>query len=203
VGAPATVLRLAGALHRGNAGRRTTVPARKTDGPGVGVAVDSVLEEEAAARVVAVGHRGSAAPVRGLKRPQGGVAMKERWVVLVAAACAFACPPVQAADNPQQDRMTACNAQAGERKGDERQAFMSRCLSGDTKPTNAQQERMKSCNAKAGDKKGDERKAFMKDCLSAEKKAYDGKMGACNTKSKGMSGDERKKFMSECMKAPA
>jgi hypothetical protein len=80
---------------------------------------------------------------------------------------------------------------------------MSRCLSGDTKPTNAQQERMKSCNAKAGDKKGDERKAFMKECLSAEKKAYDGKMGACNTKSKGMSGDERKKFMSECMKAPA
>lgn len=129
--------------------------------------------------------------------------MTRRWGWMMVAACALAFPPVWAADNAQQDRMTACNAQAGERKGDERQAFMSKCLSGGQKPTNAQQERMKSCNAKAGDKKGDERKAYMKECLSAEKKVYDNKMGACNTKSKGMAGDERKKFMSECMKAPA
>ena len=92
--------------------------------------------------------------------------MKPPWILLIAAACAFACPPVLAADNPQQDRMTACNAQAGERKGDERKAFMSKCLSGGTKSANAQQERMKACNAKAGEKKGDERKAFMKECLS-------------------------------------
>ena len=129
--------------------------------------------------------------------------MMERWVLLVAATCAFACPPVLAADNPQQDRMTACNAQAGERKGDERQAFMSKCLSGGTKPTNAQQERMKTCNAKAGDKKGDDRKKFMSECLSAEKKAHEHRMAECNTKSKGMKGDEHKKFMSECLKKAA
>ena len=30
--------------------------------------------------------------------------------------------------NPQQERMKACNAQAGDEKGDERKAFMSSCL---------------------------------------------------------------------------
>ncbi|HEX6528628.1 MAG TPA: PsiF family protein, partial [Burkholderiales bacterium] len=56
-------------------------------------------------------------------------------------------------------------------KGDERQAFMKKCLSGD-KPSakqSAQQEKMKSCNAQASKKalKGDERKKFMSQCLSA------------------------------------
>ena len=68
----------------------------------------------------------------------------------------------------QQERMKSCNAQASkkEMKGDERQAFMSKCLKGDDKLT-SQQERMKSCNAQAGKKelKGEERKAFMSACL--------------------------------------
>ena len=70
-----------------------------------------------------------------------------------------------AAANPQQNKMAACNADAGDKKGDERKAFMKSCLSAKKA---SQQEKMKSCNAdpKAKALKGDERKAFMKDCLS-------------------------------------
>jgi hypothetical protein len=62
--------------------------------------------------------------------------------------------------------MKTCNAEAGDRKGDERKAFMKQCLSA-SKPA-TQQDKMKSCNADAKTKKlqGDERKAFMKECLS-------------------------------------
>ena len=71
----------------------------------------------------------------------------------------------QAAETAQQGKMAPCNKDAGEKKGDERKAFMKECLSA-KKVT--QQDKMKSCNKDAGDKKlkGDERKAFMKDCLS-------------------------------------
>ena len=84
----------------------------------------------------------------------------------------------------QQERMKSCNAQAGKKelKGDERKAFMCKCLSGDSakkgdgKELTAQQKKMQSCNTQAGKKelKGDERKAFMSKCLSgdsAKKKA--------------------------------
>jgi len=64
----------------------------------------------------------------------------------------------------QQNKMTTCNADAGDKKGDERKTFMKECLSA-KKPT--QQDKMKTCNADAKGKKGDERKAFMKSCLSA------------------------------------
>jgi len=73
----------------------------------------------------------------------------------------------------QQGKMASCNKDAGDKKGDERKAFMKDCLS--AKPAAAatdkkvtQQEKMKSCNKDAADKKGDERKKFMKDCLSAK-----------------------------------
>ncbi|MFZ4535603.1 PsiF family protein [Propionivibrio sp.] len=73
----------------------------------------------------------------------------------------------------QQEKMKACNAEAGTKalKGDERKAFMSQCLG--SKPASAtQQDKMKACNAEAGTKalKGDERKAFMSECLKADKK---------------------------------
>ena len=73
----------------------------------------------------------------------------------------------------QQERMKSCNAQASkkEMKGDERQAFMSKCLKADSGngQLTAQQEKMKSCNAQANKKdlKGDQRREFMSDCLSA------------------------------------
>ena len=63
----------------------------------------------------------------------------------------------------QQTKMGTCNTEAGDKKGDERKAFMKTCLS--AKPA-TQQEKMKTCNADAAGKKGDERKAFMKECLS-------------------------------------
>ena len=45
--------------------------------------------------------------------------------------------------------MRACNAQAEDKNGDERKAFMSSCLKGEATPM-TQQEKMKKCNADAG-----------------------------------------------------
>jgi len=65
--------------------------------------------------------------------------------------------------------MADCNKQAGDKKGDDRKAFMKTCLS--AKPAAAapmsQQDKMKACNTQAAGKKGDDRKAFMKTCLSS------------------------------------
>ncbi|WP_353190403.1 PsiF family protein [Pandoraea pnomenusa] len=76
--------------------------------------------------------------------------------------------PAPKAANAQQNKMGACNTQAGDKKGDDRKAFMKECLSNKPAPAakQTQQEKMKTCNAQAGDKKGDDRKAFMKSCLS-------------------------------------
>ena len=65
----------------------------------------------------------------------------------------------------QQSKMGECNKDAGDKKGDERKAFMKTCLSAKKA---SQQDKMKSCNAdpKAKEAKGDARKAFMKECLS-------------------------------------
>jgi hypothetical protein len=75
----------------------------------------------------------------------------------------------------QQERMKSCNAQAAkkEMKGDERKAFMSKCLKADSGELTAQQERMVTCNEQAGrrDLKGDERKAFMSKCLRGDSAA--------------------------------
>lgn len=84
---------------------------------------------------------------------------------------------------PQQERMKSCNAdpKAKTLKGDERKAFMSSCLKGEStaaapaaaaapaKPL-TQQEKMKACNAdpKAKALKGDERKTFMSSCLKGD-----------------------------------
>jgi len=67
------------------------------------------------------------------------------------------------APGKQQSKMTTCNKDATDKKGDERKSFMKECLSA-KKAT--QQDKMKTCNTDATGKKGDERKAFMKECLS-------------------------------------
>ena len=88
----------------------------------------------------------------------------------LALSCALFAPAAHAADaasapmGKQQTKMGECNKEAGDKKGDERKAFMKTCLS--NKPM-TQQEKMTKCNHDAGAKKGDERKAFMKECLSA------------------------------------
>jgi hypothetical protein len=70
------------------------------------------------------------------------------------------------APTAQQTKMATCNKDAGEKKGDERKAFMKECLSAKPAKAMTQQDKMKACNVDAKDKKGDERKAFMKECLS-------------------------------------
>jgi hypothetical protein len=100
--------------------------------------------------------------------------MKNLLTALVLSCAAFttasfaADAPAAAGSAPmskQQSKMGECNKDAGDKKGDERKAFMKTCLSA-KKAT--QQEKMKACNAdpKAKATKGDERKAFMKECLS-------------------------------------
>ena len=79
--------------------------------------------------------------------------------------------PAQAAEGDktaQQSKMGMCNKDAGEKKGDERKAFMKECLSAkkEMSPQAAQQGKMKTCNVEAKGKKGDDRKSFMKECLS-------------------------------------
>lgn len=116
--------------------------------------------------------------------------MGEKMKRLITALCfalaampfAFASegsqPPKEPSEKQkaQQGRMKDCAAKAGDRKGDDRNKFMSSCLKGgdagmksDTatkKP--AQQTRMGDCNKEAKEKnlKADERKKFMKECLS-------------------------------------
>ena len=97
----------------------------------------------------------------------------------LAMAQTTAAPAASApkAKTAQQSKMGACNEQAGDKKGDERKAFMKSCLSAKAPEAaasgsakTAQQEKMKTCNAdaKAKNLAGAERKAFMKDCLSAK-----------------------------------
>ena len=93
-------------------------------------------------------------------------------VTSLLAAALLATVSSAYAENSQQEKMKTCNAQAGEKKGDERKTFMKGCLSAapaaQEKKLTPQQEKMKTCNAQAGEKKGDERKAFMKGCLSGK-----------------------------------
>ena len=79
-----------------------------------------------------------------------------------------------AAQTTQRSKMGACNEQAGDKKGDERKAFMKECLAAKKDGRAAQHEKMKTCNADAKTKalKGDERKAFMKECLSKIGRAH-------------------------------
>lgn len=91
---------------------------------------------------------------------------------LCAMTTLLAAPIAPVHAGAQQNKMKECNAKAADKKGDERKAFMSDCLS--AKPAKAaetgtpQQNKMKECNVKAGQLKGDERKKFMSDCLSGK-----------------------------------
>jgi len=98
--------------------------------------------------------------------------MKKLLSLLAAASLAFsfaahaADGDAKKAPTAQQNKMKTCNTEAGDKKGDERKAFMKQCLSAKKE---TQQDKMKSCNAEAKTKdlKGDARKGFMKECLSS------------------------------------
>ncbi|NUU00361.1 PsiF family protein [Herbaspirillum robiniae] len=85
----------------------------------------------------------------------------------LAAPLLLASPAM--AQTAQQNKMTTCNKDAGDKKGDERKAFMKECLSNKPAKPATQQDKMKQCNADAAGKKGDERKAFMSSCLKKDK----------------------------------
>jgi hypothetical protein len=103
---------------------------------------------------------------------------RSTWLVAMGAALAVVAGQAALAqathENSQQEKMTACNADATTKglKGDDRKAFMKTCLSTEgaapAAKGNSQQEKMKSCNADATTQglKGADRKAFMKTCLS-------------------------------------
>ncbi|CAD6548064.1 PsiF family protein [Paraburkholderia sabiae] len=96
--------------------------------------------------------------------------MKIQAIVTALALTSCLAAPAFA-QNGQPAPTADCNRQAGDRKGDDRKAFIRNCMS--TKPAAAltpssQQDRMKLCNSQAGEKKGDDRKAFMKACLSGK-----------------------------------
>jgi hypothetical protein len=93
-------------------------------------------------------------------------------LMVLAAASLFSLTVASAAmASAQQDKMKSCNAEAKDKKGDERKAFMKECLSAkkadEKSAKTAQQEKMKTCNADAKTKalKGAERKQFMSTCL--------------------------------------
>ena len=66
------------------------------------------------------------------------------------------------AENAQQERMKTCNAKAGDKKGDDRKAFMKTCLSAEKKTYD---NKMGACNTQSKGMKGDERKKFMSECM--------------------------------------
>ena len=98
--------------------------------------------------------------------------MKRISLAIVLGCAALAAQAADKAPSAQNNKMTTCNKEAGDKKGDERKAFMKECLSAKPAATAAsgtpQQQKMKACSAEAKGKTGDDRKAFMKECLSAK-----------------------------------
>jgi hypothetical protein len=101
-----------------------------------------------------------------------------RTLTLAFLAFGLGVTPWAIAAPAQQNKMKACNEQANakglsEGKGDERMAFMKRCLSAKSAKSGEekgdQQQKMKMCDKETGEKKlkGNDRKNFMSDRLSA------------------------------------
>jgi len=103
---------------------------------------------------------------------------------IIALACLGFAFSVSAPAFAAGEKMKGCNKEATGMKGDERKAFMKKCLSKDyvlksdaaapatpatpaTPAAHPQHNKMKDCNAEAKTKalKGDERKTFMSSCL--------------------------------------
>jgi len=94
-------------------------------------------------------------------------------ITMLAAAGLLVLSMSVDAQNAQQEKMKACNAQAKEQSlsGDARKSFMKTCLSNQPAATASkltpQQQKMKQCNADAKTQKltGADRKTFMSTCL--------------------------------------
>ena len=97
--------------------------------------------------------------------------MNKLLALIVAGAFAFAAPAFAAdppktdapmAANPQQEKMKMCNTQAGDKKGDDRKAFMKTCLSAaPAKP----ESKMAMCNKKTAGMAKEERAKAQSECM--------------------------------------
>jgi len=105
-------------------------------------------------------------PPKGFFNRLLGLSMKKMFSLL-ALGLSLSFGAAYAADAPtaQQSKMGTCNKEAGDKKGDERKAFMKECLSAKPAAPVTQRSKMKTCNVDAKDMKGDERKKFMSECL--------------------------------------
>ena len=81
-------------------------------------------------------------------------------LAMIGAFAAVATPAL--AQIAQQERMKTCNTKAGDKKGNDRKAFMKDCLSAEKKTYDS---KMGACNTKSKGMKGDERKKFMSECM--------------------------------------
>jgi hypothetical protein len=90
--------------------------------------------------------------------------MKRLSMLMLASMFALGAVPALAADNPQQEKMKACNAQAGDKKGDERKAFMSNCLK--ATPVKAES-KMAMCNKKTAGLDKEARAKAQSECMKA------------------------------------
>jgi len=88
--------------------------------------------------------------------------LKKILAVTILGLFAATALPALAAENAQQERMKACNKEAGDKKGDDRKQFMSTCLSDKKK---ADENKMATCNTKSKGMTGDDRKKFMSECM--------------------------------------
>lgn len=94
--------------------------------------------------------------------------MKKNMLFAAAIGLCLTVGAVQAADTgaTEQARTAECNKKAGDKKGDERAAFMKNCLKAPAAPAETPvQAKMKKCSADAKDRKGDDRVKFLAECL--------------------------------------
>ena len=69
--------------------------------------------------------------------------------------------------NPQQEKMKACNAQAGDKKGDDRKAFMKTCLSAAPPAPAKPESKMAMCNKKTAGMNKEDRAKAQSECMKA------------------------------------
>lgn len=87
-------------------------------------------------------------------------------MLLLAASTLLATVPAMA-QNSQQDKMKACNASAGDKKGDERKAYMSTCLSAKPAVAAKPASKMAMCNKKTAGMAKEERSKAQSECMKA------------------------------------
>ena len=100
-----------------------------------------------------------------------------KTLLAIAAVCAMVCAgPSLAADtkstdtkttNSQQDKMKSCNAEAADKKGDERKAFMKTCLSAAPPAPAKPESKMAMCNKKTAGMAKEERSKAQSECMKA------------------------------------